>query len=362
MPIIISGPGLKESGTAMKLLVSAPKPPRHRYGRSRNQRRHAAHAKAGEDLVKELEKAVDNRFYEWLEVTDKSTDAEVADLLAGIPAERPLQDDPTVHSSPGLSSPSHLYQSPLLPEDEEVSKYDVESKWMDSESDKEMDRSPSPHVLSFSSSTAFRPVQPQPVYATGPAISPVSPIVSRVEGQPSCDGQVLHAPRGKRIKGHSHRDRELDLHDHPHPQKYARSVTPSVPMFEFTDVRSREPYAFDRTPTPVRLQCASVTVSNERVLCQPSPVSPFCPEACAPDSRGYANVVRKPAITVPTATGALIEPSWVRKPTSRPQIPALMSLEITPPTKNTQFGNNSTHENYMWMLQYAGLTLSQRLL
>ncbi len=37
MPIIISGPGLKESGTAMKLLVSAPKPPRHRYGQSRNQ-------------------------------------------------------------------------------------------------------------------------------------------------------------------------------------------------------------------------------------------------------------------------------------------------------------------------------------
>ncbi len=34
MPIIISGPGLKKSGTAMKLIVSAPKPPRCRYGRS----------------------------------------------------------------------------------------------------------------------------------------------------------------------------------------------------------------------------------------------------------------------------------------------------------------------------------------
>ncbi len=96
-----------------------------------------------------------------------------------------------------------------------------------------------------------------------------------------------------------------------------------------------------------------VTISNGRVLCQPSPVSPFRPEACAPDSRGYANVVRKPAITMPTATGAPIEPSWVRKPTGRPQIPALMSLKITPPTKNTQFGNNSTHKNYMWMLHYV---------
>ncbi len=27
MPIILSGPGLNESGTTMKLLVSAPKPP-----------------------------------------------------------------------------------------------------------------------------------------------------------------------------------------------------------------------------------------------------------------------------------------------------------------------------------------------
>ena len=37
MPIIISGPGLKESGMVMKLLVSTPKPPRHRYRQSRNQ-------------------------------------------------------------------------------------------------------------------------------------------------------------------------------------------------------------------------------------------------------------------------------------------------------------------------------------
>ena len=123
--------------------------------------------------------------------------------------------------------------------------------------------------------------------------------------------------------------------------------------FEFTDVRSREPYAFDHTPTPARLRRASATVVNEHVPCQPLPVSPFHPEACAPDSRGYANVVRKPTVTVPTTTGAPIEPSWVRKPTGKPQVLALMSLKITPPTKNTQFGNNSTHENYMWMLQHA---------
>ena len=284
MPIIISGPSLKKSGTAMKLIVSTPKPLRRRYGRSQNQRCHAAHAKAREDLIQELEKAADNRFYEWLEITDKSTDAKVTDLLTGVPAKRPLQDDPAVHSLPSLSSPSHLYQSPLPPVDEEVSKYDIKSEWMDSESDQETDRSPSPCVPSFSSSSAFRPVQPQPVYATGPAISPVSPRVSCVEGQPSCDGQVLHAPRGKRVEGHSHCDRELDLRDHPHPQKYARSVTPSVAMFEFTDVQSHEPYVFDCTPTPAQLHRASVTIVNECVPCQPSPVSPFHPEACAPDS------------------------------------------------------------------------------
>ncbi len=284
---------------------------------------------------------------------DKSTDAEVADLLAGIPAERPSQDNPAVHSLLGLLSLSHLYQSPLPPVDKEISKYNVESKWMDSESEKETDRSPSPRVPSFSSSSAFRPVQPQPVYATGPAASSVSPPVSRVEGQPSCDGQVLHAPLGKCVEGHSHCDRELDLRDHPHPQKYARSVAPSVATFEFTDVRSHEPYMFDHTPTPVQLRHANVIVQNERVPCQPQPASPFRPEACAPDSQGYANVVHKPSITVPTTTGALIMPSWVQKPIGRPQIPALMSLEIPPPTKNTQFGNNSTHENYMWMLQHA---------
>ncbi len=32
MPVILSGPGLQKSGTAVKLLVSAPKPPRRRYG------------------------------------------------------------------------------------------------------------------------------------------------------------------------------------------------------------------------------------------------------------------------------------------------------------------------------------------
>ncbi len=223
---------------------------------------------------------------------------------------------------------------------------------MDSESKKEMDRSPSPCVPS-SSSSAFRLVQPQPVYATGPATSSISPPVSRVEGQPSCDGQVLHAPLGKRVEGHSHCDRELDLHDHPHPQKYARSVAPSVATFEFTDVRSREPYMFDCMPMPAWLRHANVTMQNKRVLCQPQPVTPFCPKACAPDSQGYTNVVCKPSITVPTATSAPIMPSWVQKPIGKLQIPAFMSLEIALLTKNTQFGNNSTHENYMWMLQHT---------
>ncbi len=224
---------------------------------------------------------------------------------------------------------------------------------MDSESDRETDQSPSPRVSSFSSPSAFRPIQPQSVYATGPAVSPVSPHVLRVEGQTSCDGQVLHASRGKRVEGHSQLDRELDLRDHPHPQKYTRSIAPSVATFEFMDVRSREPYAFDRNPTPAQLRRVSTAVSNERVPCQPLPTSPFRPEACALDARGYANVVRKPAITVPTTTGAPIEPPWVWKPTGKLKIPALMSLNVTPPTKNTQFGSNSTHENYMWMLQHA---------
>ena len=35
------------------------------------------------------------------------------------------------------------------------------------------------------------------------------------------------------------------------------------------------------------------------------------------------------------------------------EVPALMSLDVKRPIKNTQFGNNSTHENYMWMLQHA---------
>ena len=223
---------------------------------------------------------------------------------------------------------------------------------MDSESGSETDQSPSPRVT-FSSPSAFRPIQLQPMYTTGPAISPVSPRVSCVEGQPSCDGQVLHTSCGKRVEGHSQYDRELDLRDHPHPQKYARSVAPSVATFEFTDVRSWEPYVFDRTPMPKRLQRVDTTVFNERVPRQPSPTSPFRPEACAPDAHGYAKVVHGPAITVPPATGAPIEPSWVWKPTSTLKVPALMSLDVKPPIKNTQFGNNSTHENYMWMLQHA---------
>ncbi len=302
-------------------------------------------------MVKELEKATDNRFYEWLEITDKMTDAKVADLLAGVLTEQPPQDDPTVCSPPGLSSPSHLYQSPLPPVDEEMSKYDVESEWMDSGSESETDRSPSPFVPS--SSSAFRLVQPQSVYATGPATSPVSPPLPRVEGQPSCDGQVLHAPLGKCIEGHSHSEQELDLRDHPHPQKYARSVAPSVATFKFTDIHSHEPYMFDHMPTPVRLQCTDVTIQNECVLRQPQPVTPFRPKACAPDSQGYANVVHKPTISVPITPGTSVTPTWVWEPTGKPQIPALMSLKITPPTKNTQFGNKSTHKNYMWMLQHA---------
>ncbi len=123
--------------------------------------------------------------------------------------------------------------------------------------------------------------------------------------------------------------------------------------FEFTDVQSREPYAFDQTPTLKRLRRENATVFNEQVPRQPSPTSPFQPEAGAPDARGYAKVVRGPAITVPPMTSAPIEPSWVRKSTGDPKVQALMSLDVKPPLKNTQFGSNSTHENYMWMLQHA---------
>ncbi len=302
--------------------------------------------------MKELEKAADNHFYEWLEITDKATDVEVVDILAGVPTKQTPQSDPIVCSPPGLSSPLHIYQSPLPHADEEMSKYDVENEWMDSGSESEMGRSPSPFVPS--SSSAFRLVQPQSMYATGLATSTASSPLSRVEGQPSCDGQVLHAPIGKCVEGHSHSDQELDLRDHPHPQKYARSIAPSVATFEFMDIRSRKPYMFDRTPMPARLRHTDLTIQNEHVLCQPQPVTPFCPEACAPDSRGYANIMYKPTISVPITPGTPVTPTWVREPTGKLQILALMSLDIiTPPTKNTQFGNKSTHENYMWMLQHA---------
>ena len=148
--VIFSGRGPRRPGSAVKLLVSTLKQPRRRYGRSRNQRQCAAHAKAREDLIWELEEAANNRFHKWLGSTDKSTDAEVADLLAGDPTDRPQPDDSIMPSLPGLSSPSHLYKSPLPPVDEEVSKYNVESDWMDSESD-ETDQSPSPHVVALSS-------------------------------------------------------------------------------------------------------------------------------------------------------------------------------------------------------------------
>ncbi len=85
--VIFSGRGPRRPGTAVKLLVSTPKQPRRHYRRSRNQRRRAAHAKAREDLMWELEQAADNWFHEWLGTTDKSTDAEVADLLAGDPVD-----------------------------------------------------------------------------------------------------------------------------------------------------------------------------------------------------------------------------------------------------------------------------------
>ena len=235
----------------MKLLMSAPKMPRHRYSWSWNQRRRATHAKAHEQLVKELEKAADNHFYDWLEAKDEATDIEVADILVGVPMVQAPQDDPAVWSPPGLSSPTHLYQSPLPPVDEEVNKYDVESEWMDSESENEMDQSPSPFV---SSPSAFQlVVRPQAMYVTGPATSTVLPPLSRVEGQPSCDGQVPHAPLGKCVEGHSHLGKEQDLRDHPHLQKYARSIAPSVAMFEFTNVRSREPHMFDCAPMPTQL-------------------------------------------------------------------------------------------------------------
>ncbi len=247
MPVFISGPGFQ--GAATKLLVSMPKQPRRRYGRSRNQRRHEAHAKAREELVSQLQNAADNRFCEWLGLPNISTDEEVASLLAHLSTERST-GAPAVHTPPGRASPSHLYRSPLPPNDEHMSKYDVESEWMDSASDEDQGQSPSPSVPSHSS--AFRPIKPHTVCATGPAASTTSPL-SRVEGQPSCDGQVLHAPLGKHVEGHPHCDRELDLHDHPHPQKYARSVAPSVATFEFMDVRSHKPYVYDRAPTPSRL-------------------------------------------------------------------------------------------------------------
>ncbi len=104
-------------------------------------------------------------------------------------------------------------------------------------------------------------------------------------------------------------------------------------------------------PTLVRLRRTNVTTHNERVPCQPQPVSPFRPKACAPDSRGYANVVCKPSITVPTTTGAPIMPSWVWKPAGRLQILALMSLEVAPPNLATTLpmkiicGCYSMHEN-----------------
>ncbi len=347
MPVFISRPGFQ--GMATKLLVSMPKQPRRRYGCSRNQRHRAAHAKAREELVWQLQNAADNRFCEWLGLPNDSTDEEVASLLARLSTERSTRA-PAVHTPPGLTSPSHLYRSPLPLNDDHMSKYDVESEWMDSASDEDQGLSPSPSVPSHSST--FQPIKPRTMCMTGPAAS-VTPPLSRVEGQPSCDGQVLHAPLRKRVEGHPHCDWELDLRDHPHPQKYARSVAPSVATFEFTDVRSREPHVHDRVPTPPRLRRAKAPVRNERIPCQPQPVTPFRPEACASDSRGYANVVRKPTITVPTTSGAPIVPSRDREPTSNPQIPALMSLKITPPTKNTQFGNRSTHENYMWMLQHA---------
>ncbi len=146
MPIILSGSGPQASGTAMKLLVSAPKRSRRRYGHSRNQRRRATHAKAREDLVQQLTHAADNRFCEWLNLPHDSTDEEVASLLAHLSTERSTPG-PAVHTPPGLTSPTHLYRSPFPPNDDHMSKYDVESEWMDSASDDDQGLSPSPSVL-----------------------------------------------------------------------------------------------------------------------------------------------------------------------------------------------------------------------
>ncbi len=205
---------------------------------------------AHEQLVNELKQAVNNRFEDWLGKEDASTDIEVANIIVGISITPDLEVDPAVWSPPGLSSPSCLYQSPLLPSDTEVNKYDVESEWMDSESETELGQSPS-HPVEFSSTTESV-AQPQPRYVnvTGPASSGISPPLSHVEGQPLCSGQALHVPPVKCIEGHLHCNREQDLCNHPHPQKYARSIAPSVATFEFTDMRSHEPYQHDRTPMP----------------------------------------------------------------------------------------------------------------
>lgn len=228
---------------------------------------------------------------------------------------------------------------------------------MDSGSETESDQSPS-HVVDFPSVSGMV-TQPQAtrVDVTGPA-TPCVPLasspLSHVEGQPQCSGQALHSLPVKCIEGHSHcTDHEQDLCDHPHPQKYARSVAPSVAMFEFTDVWSCEPYQYDRMPTPSCLDCSILVVNNGQVPNQPQPKTPFHTEACAPDSHGYSNVVWKPQISVPITSATLITPTWVQKPAGNPKIPALMSLDILKPTKNTQFGNNSSQENYMCMLQDA---------
>ncbi len=100
--------------------------------------------------MRQLQNAADNRFCDWLKLPNITTDEEVASLLAHLSTEHSTHT-PAVHTPPGLTSPLHLYRSPLPPNDEHMSKYDVESEWMDSASDDDQGLSPSPGVQSHSS-------------------------------------------------------------------------------------------------------------------------------------------------------------------------------------------------------------------
>ncbi len=55
----------------------------------------------------------------------------------------------------------------------------------------------------------------------------------------------------------------------------------------------------------------------------------------------------------PTPSAAPINSIWAQKPSGKPKILALMSLDLPKPVKNTQFSNNSSQEYYMYMLNTA---------